>query len=76
MSERQYVQVQFSSGPRLYTYHNDGEPVQPGDFVIVDTPRDGKKRCRVEHTFSEPAPAFATKACVKDVETKEEGADA
>ncbi len=37
MNERQYVAVKFKPWDRKsYTFHNDGEPVAIGDFVIVE----------------------------------------
>ena len=37
----QFVATRFRPGEkRLYTFHNDGEPLQPGDFVNVKL-RDG-----------------------------------
>lgn len=57
---RQYVRVSFGAGGKLYTYHNDGDPVEPGDKVRVES-RDG---CTVVEVVEvgDVAPPFATKS--------------
>lgn len=59
---RQFLKVQFRPGDRrLYTYHNDGEPLGAGAQVKVpDRSGDGWTRVTVVEAFSE-APTFATK---------------
>jgi len=61
---RQYVQIRFSCSV-IYTYHNDGEPVAKGDFVEIDTPKDGVQRKQVVTAWVGEAPAFDTKPCKK-----------
>jgi hypothetical protein len=58
----QYVACKFrASDARTYTYHNDGEPVAPGDFVkVADARSDGWKRVEVV-SVSDAAPSFPTK---------------
>jgi hypothetical protein len=60
--KRQFVAVKFKTwDKRTYTYHNDGEPVAPGDQVkIKDRGGDGWSRVTVVEVTDE-APAFATK---------------
>jgi len=62
----QYVGVKFKTwDQRVYTYHNDGDPVAPGDQVDVMT-RDGKKAVEVVEV-SYLKPSFATKAIMGKV---------
>lgn len=57
---RQYVAVKFNaSDRRTYTYHNDGQPVAPGDMVTVTTGR-GEAMVVVD-SVSADKPPFATK---------------
>jgi len=64
---RQYVSVKFrEQDQRTYTYHNDGEPLAPGDTGKVDDPRGGWKRVYVV-AVSDQAPTFATKPVEKFV---------
>lgn len=61
---RQYVAVQFHpSDRRTYTYHNDGEPVQIGDQVVVETPLEGRKTVEVVG-IGISRPGFPTKPIV------------
>ena len=62
MSNRQYVACKFrETDARSYTYHNDGEPLAPGDWAKVeDRGGDGWKRVLVVMANDE-APPFATK---------------
>jgi hypothetical protein len=58
---RQFVQVKFPRGGRLYTYHNDGDPVVPGDQVkIAGRGDDGWQAAHVD-AISFTKPAFDTK---------------
>lgn len=59
---RQYVAAKFRvEDKRTYTYHNDGDPVKPGDRVKVeDRSGDGWKAVHVAEV-SYAAPPFATK---------------
>lgn len=58
---RQYVTVRFRPwDKRTYTYHNDGEPVNVGEEVNVET-RDGLTAVSVE-MVTEAAPHYQTKA--------------
>lgn len=36
---RQYLNCTFKPGGKIYVYHNDGEPVLPGDEAKVPDPR-------------------------------------
>lgn len=58
---RQFVTCKFRPGDtRKYTYHNDGDPVAPGDKVIVDAPRaEGKITIEVCEIVGQPR--FETK---------------
>ena len=69
MTQRQYVQVKFRDGDRrAYTYHNDGDPVKPGDKVVVET-KHGKQTVTVDSVTDE-APRFATKPITIPVDPK------
>lgn len=58
---RQYVTIRFRAwDKRTYTYHWDGEPVNVGDTVKVET-RDGWTAVSVE-AVTEVAPPYVTKA--------------
>jgi hypothetical protein len=62
----QYVAVRFQPGQsRTYTYHNEGEPVAPGDWVKVET-KDGWKQVEVVEIVDEKPP-FATKPVIERV---------
>lgn len=69
---RQFVAVKFPSGSRrLYTYHNDGEPVSPGDQVkVADRSGDGWSRVEVVE-ITDTAPPFATKPILGKIEPEE-----
>lgn len=36
---RQYLGCTFKPGGKIYVYHNDGDPVVPGDEIKVPDPR-------------------------------------
>lgn len=61
---RQFISVAFRAGDKtLYTYHNDGEPVGPGDQVQVETKRGERtftRNVEVVKVLTTP-PTFATK---------------
>lgn len=59
---RQFVACAFREGQtRTYTYHNDGEPVAPGDRVQIMS-RDGLgKQTVFVVTLLDDAPSFPTK---------------
>lgn len=59
---RQFVTCVFRPGDRrAYTYHNDGQPVDIGDKVLVEGPRnEGKVAVTVSGLVDQPPP-FATK---------------
>jgi hypothetical protein len=59
---RQLIAVEFSPGGRMYTYHNDGEPLANGEDVVVLTPR-GPKTVRVVSIHPAP-PKVETKPIV------------
>lgn len=66
---RQYVAVKFRpTDTRTYTYHNDGDPVSPGDEVkIKDRRGDGWSRVTVAEITDEKPP-FETKPIIGRVE--------
>jgi len=69
MSTRQYVSVKFRPDhSRSYTFHNDGDPVKPGDKVVVATSH-GTKTVIVDSVTDE-APRFATKPVTIPVDPK------
>lgn len=74
MPERQYVRCKFrSTDTRSYTYHNDGEPVAPGDMVKVpDRDSDAWKRVEVVAIVDEEPP-FPTKAILGKVDPEPTG---
>lgn len=74
MSTRQFVAVKFRKGEtRTYTYHNDGEPVAPGDQVkVAARSGDGWSRVFVDSVSLIP-PRFTTKAIIGRIEPEAEG---
>lgn len=60
---RQYVEARFRKGPGSYTYHNDGEPVAPGDEVFV-VGQHSEQRVTVVALLDEPPP-FQTKPIIR-----------
>lgn len=66
---RQYLRVTFTPGGRTYAYHNDGDPMLPGDEVKVPDPRgepgDWIRASVVEIVSA--APWFETKAILGPV---------
>lgn len=72
MSTRQYVACVFRPGDvRNYTYHFDGDPLAPGDKVLVDSPRDEGKMT-IEVVKIVPKPPFPTKPIIGKAPEKEE----
>ena len=72
MSHPQFVQCQFNPWDcRSYTYKNDGEPVEIGDRVVVETAR-GETVVEVVDFRDEP-PAFTCKPILRKVEAEPEG---
>jgi hypothetical protein len=59
----QYLTAKFSADEkRAYTYHNDGDPVAPGDRVLVPG-RGDKPRTVIVDQIGVPKPeGFDTKA--------------
>ena len=59
---RQFILCKFrESDTRAYTYHNDAEPVAPGDVVrVADRSGDGWKKVFVAGVTDE-VPRFETK---------------
>lgn len=68
----QYVACKFrETDTRTYTYHWDGEPLTPGDFVKVpDRDGDGWKRVEVV-SIGERAPHFPTKPIIGRIEPED-----
>lgn len=64
-AKRQFVAIKFrATDNRTFTYHNDGEPVSPGDLIrIPDKSGEGWKRVTVE-SVTLVAPTFQTKPIV------------
>lgn len=46
-ANRQYLRCAFKPGGKIYVYHNDGEPVMPGDECKVADARDETAWTRV-----------------------------
>jgi hypothetical protein len=57
---RQFVGCTFHPGGRVYTYHNDGEPVAVGQEVRVEA-REGSWKAVTVVSITDEAPAFPTK---------------
>lgn len=65
----QYVKCRFAADDkRKYTYHNDGDPVAPGDMVRVET-KDGAKTVEVVAVGDEK-PNFKTKPVLGKAEAE------
>lgn len=64
---RQFVGCTFHEGGRVYTYHNDGDPVSVGQEVKVPAREGGWKRVTVS-SVTDQAPSFSTKAILVDGE--------
>jgi hypothetical protein len=63
---RQFLRCRFNPwDKRSYTYHHDGEIIEPGDVVLVGTPR-GEREVTVDGV-SDAQPAFETKPILKRV---------
>ena len=64
--ERQFIACRFRpTDSRTYTYHNDGDPVEVGDDVEVET-KQGVKTVSVAEIVDEPS--FPTKAILRKLE--------
>lgn len=76
MTQRQFAACKFrSSDTRTFTYHNDGEPVAPGDVVKVpDRSGDGWRRVEVV-SITDKQPPFSTKGIIGKVELEPVGQD-
>lgn len=59
---RQYVAIEFYPGARSFTYHNDGDPVEIDDEVLVPDRRGGSKRVKVVWITGVMPHGFETKA--------------
>ena len=77
LTRRQFVAVTFKPGDRRsYTYVNDGDPVEVGDRVVVDSQK-GRSTVTVVG-ISDEEPPFACKPIVgradgAPLDTSEEG---
>lgn len=71
--QRQFIRCQFRPGEgRAYTYHNDGERVEVGDKVHVDS-RHGRATVHVCDVDVEEPREFETKPILgKHVEERHE----
>lgn len=59
---RQFLSCAFKAGGRAYTYHNDGEPLAPGDLVRVEGRNGSEQRVEVVGLWADDAPPpFETK---------------
>ena len=56
---RQWVVVEFAKGGKQYTYHNDGDALEPGDPAVADT-ADGPVSVTIT-ACRQSAPHFKTK---------------
>lgn len=74
MSNRQYIACRFPNQTRVYTYHNDGDPVAVGDKVIVES-RTGRAFVEVV-SLSDDKPPFETKEILGLAPPREEPAAA
>lgn len=77
MSKRQYAACKFrSSDTRTFTYHNDGEPVAPGDAVkLPNRHGDGWTRGEVV-SVTDQLPPFSTKGILGKIEPEPTAANA
>lgn len=66
---RQYVAARFKHSARAYTFHNDGDPLQPGDFVEAMS-RGSIKIVEVVEVVDE-MPEFPTNAIMGKVDRPE-----
>lgn len=72
---RQFAACRFrSTDTRTFTYHNDAEPLAPGDFVEVDA-RGSVKTVEVV-SITDLAPEFETKPVIRKVEQDAEAPSA
>lgn len=62
-AHRQFVTCTIKGGTRAYTYHNDAEPLAPGDRVNIET-KHGFTTGEVA-SLVDAAPPFPTKAVTK-----------
>jgi hypothetical protein len=67
----QFVATRFRPNERrLYTFHNDGEPVALGDFVEVEL-RDGSKKIVEVASLIDAKPSFPTAPVLSKAERPE-----
>lgn len=67
---RQYLRCTFKPGGKIYVYHNDGEPIEPGVECKVAGARDETAWTRVFviGVQTEP-PEYETKAILGVIDT-------
>jgi hypothetical protein len=62
--KRQYVTGKFRPGDtRIYTWHNDREPVAAGDRIVIPG-KAGPLVIDVDSVYYEPTPPYETKPIV------------
>lgn len=72
---RQYVAVKFNAwDQRSYTYHNDGDPVEIGDEILVEA-RGEQKRVVVDSIPFHAPTKFETKPIIGKAPPKAPSAD-
>ena len=69
---RQYLRCTFKPGGKIYVYHNDGEPVLPGQECKVADARNPEawSRIFVIDVMTE-APGFETRPILGPITSKE-----
>lgn len=66
---RQYLTIAYKEGTtKTYTFHNDGEPVEPGDVVKLPDRRDSDSWVKGYVHDEVEQPAFETKGILGVVE--------
>ena len=61
---RQFIVVEFKENGRRYTYHNDFDPLKPGEKATVESPQNGPAQVTVV-TVDHDKPEFPTKPIIQ-----------